>query len=54
SKEEPKMTRFLAEQLAMSHWFSKKKAATLLGYQEKVSTETGMERLIAWLRQEEL
>ncbi|MCW5211522.1 NAD-dependent epimerase/dehydratase family protein, partial [Desulfobulbus sp. TB] len=24
SKEEPQMTRFLAEQLAMSHWFSKK------------------------------
>lgn len=54
SKEEPKMTRFLAEQLALSHWFSKKKAATLLGYQEKVSTETGVERLIAWLRQEGL
>ncbi|CAK8719754.1 Nucleoside-diphosphate-sugar epimerase [Candidatus Electrothrix aarhusensis] len=50
SKQEPKMTRFLAEQLAMSHWFSKKKAETLLGYQEKVSTEVGMERLIAWLR----
>lgn len=52
--QEPKMTRFLAEQLAMSHWFSKKKAETLLGYQEKVSTELGMERLIAWLQQERL
>lgn len=54
SKKEPKMTRFLAEQLAMSHWFSKKKAETLLGYQEKVSTETGMKRLFDWLRQEGL
>ncbi|MCI5224669.1 MAG: 3-beta hydroxysteroid dehydrogenase, partial [Candidatus Electrothrix sp. AR4] len=51
-KREPKMTRFLAEQLALSHWFSKKKAETLLGYQEKVSTEEGMDRLIEWLREE--
>ncbi|WP_339133054.1 MAG: NAD-dependent epimerase/dehydratase family protein [Candidatus Electrothrix sp. GW3-4] len=54
SKEEPKMTRFLAEQLALSHWFSKKKAETLLGYREKVSTEVGVERLLTWLRQEGL
>ena len=50
--QEPKMTRFLAEQLAMSHWFSKKKAKTLLGYEEKVPTEIGMERLIEWLQQQ--
>jgi nucleoside-diphosphate-sugar epimerase len=54
SKQEPRMTRFLAEQLAMSHWFSKEKAETLLGYREKVSTEVGMKRLIDWLRQEGL
>ncbi|MCI5132352.1 MAG: hypothetical protein D3904_12745 [Candidatus Electrothrix sp. EH2] len=53
-KQEPKMTRFLAEQLAMSHWFSKKKAETLMGYQEQISTENGMEHLLAWLRQERL
>ncbi|WP_446010368.1 NAD-dependent epimerase/dehydratase family protein [Candidatus Electrothrix sp.] len=53
-RQEPKMTRFLAEQLAMSHWFSKKKAETLLGYKEKVSTEVGMERLIEWLQQQGL
>jgi nucleoside-diphosphate-sugar epimerase len=51
-EREPKMTGFLAEQLAMSHWFSKKKAETLLGYREEVSTEQGMERLVDWLRQE--
>ncbi|MCI5208033.1 MAG: NAD-dependent epimerase/dehydratase family protein [Candidatus Electrothrix sp. ATG2] len=50
--QEPRMTRFLAEQLAMSHWFSKKKAESLLGYQEKVTTEVGMERLVEWLRRE--
>ena len=54
SEQEPKMTRFLAEQLAMSHWFSKKKAERLLGYQEQVSTEVGMERLVAWLRRKGL
>lgn len=48
-EEEPKMTRFLAEQLALSHWFSKKNARTLLGYSEKVTTEQGVERLIRWL-----
>ncbi len=34
--QEPKMTRFLAEQLAMSHSFSKKKAETLLGYHSMI------------------
>jgi nucleoside-diphosphate-sugar epimerase len=49
-QREPKMTRFLAEQLAMSHWFSKKQAETLLGYQERVSTEQGVERVVYWLQ----
>jgi nucleoside-diphosphate-sugar epimerase len=49
-EEEPKMTRFLAEQLALSHWFSKKNAKTLLGYREKVTTEQGVERLVRWLQ----
>jgi nucleoside-diphosphate-sugar epimerase len=52
-EREPRMTRFLAEQLAMSHWFSKKRAEELLGYKELVSTEEGLERLVRWLRQEE-
>jgi nucleoside-diphosphate-sugar epimerase len=49
-EQEPKMTRFLAEQLALSHWFSRKNAITLLGYSEKVTTEQGVERLICWLQ----
>ena len=49
-EQEPKMTRFLAEQLALSHWFSKKNAKTLLGYSEKVTTEQGVERLVHWLQ----
>jgi len=49
-KEEPKMTRFIANQLAHSHWFSHRKAEKILGYNELVSTEEGMVRLISWLQ----
>jgi nucleoside-diphosphate-sugar epimerase len=48
-QEEPRMTRFLAHQLAHSHWFSHRRAEALLGYQPLVSTATGMERLLASL-----
>lgn len=46
---EPPMTRFLAEQLAQSHWFSLAKARILLAYSPRVSSSEGMDRLIAWL-----
>lgn len=42
---EPKMTRFLAEQLAKSHCFSIKNAEKDLGYIPLISTEEGMKRL---------
>lgn len=47
---EPQMTRFLAEQLALSHWFSIAKAGNLLAYFPRVSSEEGMDRLVAWLK----
>lgn len=47
--QEPKMTRFLAEQLALSHWFSKNQAERVLGYRDKVTTEEGVKRLLVWL-----
>ena len=40
------MTRFIAHQLADSHWFSHRKAQQLLGYQPLVSTEEGLARLV--------
>ncbi len=43
--KEPKMTRFLAEQLAKSHCFSIAKAQKDLGYTVRISTEEGMNRL---------
>jgi nucleoside-diphosphate-sugar epimerase len=44
--EEPGMTRFVALQLARSHWFSHQAAWTILGYEPIISTEKGMERLL--------
>jgi len=44
---EPKMTRFLAEQLAKSHYFSIENARRDLGYTVEISTEEGMKRLRA-------
>lgn len=46
---EPLMTRFLALQLAKSHWFSMAAARRDLGYEARVSTVEGLGRLVAWL-----
>lgn len=48
-QNEPKMTRFLAEQLARSHWFSIDKAQSILSYRPAVSSRDGMKKLLAWL-----
>jgi len=47
-KKEPQMTRFLAQQLAKSHYFSHNKAGIDLGYQPVVSIDTGIDRLVEW------
>jgi nucleoside-diphosphate-sugar epimerase len=44
------MTRFLAAQLSTSHWFDISAARRDLGYQPRVSTAEGMQRLGEWLR----
>ncbi len=46
-QQEPRMTRFLAEQLAKSHCFSIDQAREDLGYKPRVSTEEGMKRLLS-------
>ena len=45
-KNEPPMTRFLASQLAKSHYFDISRAKNDFGYQSLVSPEEGMNRLI--------
>ncbi|MEX2093649.1 MAG: 3-beta hydroxysteroid dehydrogenase, partial [Pirellulales bacterium] len=49
-RSEPPMTRFLASQLAMSHWFDVTAARRDFGFEPRVSTDEGMRRLGEWLR----
>jgi len=48
-KSEPEMTRFVANELAKSHWFDISAAQNDLGYIPRVSTKQGLKRLEAWL-----
>jgi nucleoside-diphosphate-sugar epimerase len=47
---EPPMTRFVAEQLAKSHYFSIRRAHRDLGYQPLVTSEEGLRRAVEWLQ----
>ena len=47
---EPRMTRFLAEELATSHWFDISAARRELGYVPAVSMAEGLKRLGVWLK----
>jgi nucleoside-diphosphate-sugar epimerase len=48
---EPPMTRFVAKELATSHWFDISRAKKELGYFPEISTQEGLRRLKAWLSQ---
>ncbi len=48
--DEPRMTRFLAAQLATSHYFDISAARRDFGYEPQVSMAEGMQRLGAWLK----
>jgi nucleoside-diphosphate-sugar epimerase len=49
-QKDPPMTRWAAREMATSHWFDIGAAKRDLGYAPSVSTEEGLERLRAWLR----
>jgi nucleoside-diphosphate-sugar epimerase len=49
-KGEPPMTRFLAGQLAKSHYYDISAARRDFGYEPRISTAEGMRRLATWLR----
>lgn len=50
AKKEPRMTRFLALQLARSHFFSHERAKKDFGYEPLISIEEGQRRLIESLK----
>jgi 2-alkyl-3-oxoalkanoate reductase len=47
---EPRMTRFLADELSTSHWFDISAAKKDLGYHPEISIEEGLSRLEKWLQ----
>lgn len=49
-RNEPLMTRFLAEELSTAHWFDITAAKKDLGYVPRVSIDEGLERLREWLK----
>ncbi|PID77014.1 MAG: 3-beta hydroxysteroid dehydrogenase [Deltaproteobacteria bacterium] len=52
--KEPPMTRFVAEQLSKSHYFSHQKAREELGYQPLVNPAQAMENLLIWIRENDI
>ncbi len=52
-KNEPKMTRFVADELATAHWFDISAAKKDIGYSPEVSIQEGLLRLEEWLRKNE-
>lgn len=49
-RSEPRMTRFLAAQLATSHFFDIGRARVDLGYEPTITMQEGMQRLAGWLQ----
>ncbi|MFO7665887.1 MAG: hypothetical protein R6V76_04655, partial [Desulfobacterales bacterium] len=49
-KNEPPITKFVAKELATSHWFDITAAKRDLGYEPAVSTEDGLKQLEKWLK----
>lgn len=49
-KGEPRMTRFVAAQLAKSHYFSHKKAFNHFSFDPQISNEEGLKRTLEWLK----
>jgi 2-alkyl-3-oxoalkanoate reductase len=48
--DEPRMTRYLAQSLARSQWYSIDKAERDLGYEPLISTTEGLARTVEWVR----
>ncbi len=48
-RSEPRLTRFLVEEMSTSHWFNVEAARQDLGYRPLIDLETGMKRVESWL-----
>jgi nucleoside-diphosphate-sugar epimerase len=48
---EPPMTRFVASQLALSHWYSLRPAREDFGYAPPIAPEDAFERTVGWWRE---
>ena len=53
-KGEPRMTKFLAAGLAMSHWYDMSPAQTDFGYRVRVSMDEGTQNTVAWFKEQGL
>jgi nucleoside-diphosphate-sugar epimerase len=53
SKTGPRITRFIARNLAAAHWFDISAARRDLGYEPRVSIDEGLRRLAAWFEEVE-
>ncbi len=49
-EKEPRMTRFVADELAIHHWFDIGAAKRDLNYHPRISTTEGLEELTKWLQ----
>lgn len=52
-KSDPPLTRFAAKEMATSHWFDISRVKADLGYAPKISIAEGLERLEAWVADQE-
>jgi len=50
---EPRLTRFLASELAMSHFYNIARAKRDLGYKPQYNMKEAMDRTVQWLKKEE-
>jgi len=50
-KGEPRLTRFLASELAQSHYYNITRARQELGYQPRFTMEQARQKTLAWLRE---
>ena len=49
-KDEPPITRFVAEQLGTAHWFDQRPAQEDLNWKPEVSLDEGFARLTIWFK----